>query len=99
MQGDAVFAILAMALATYLTRISGLVVGQYLPRRGRIKRALDALPPAVLTAVVAPAILAGPAEAIAGLATFLASLRLSLMPAMIIGVIVVVICRSGLGLP
>ena len=98
MHADAVLAILAMTFATYLTRISGLVIGQYLPNRGRMKRALDALPPAVLTAVVAPAILSGPAEMIAGLATLLAAFRLSLMPAMIIGVITVVICRSGFGL-
>lgn len=99
MSYDALIAIFAMTVATYATRLSGLVIGRYLPQDGRIKRALDALPPAVLTAVIAPAVLSGPAEMIAAAATLLAALRLSLFPAMIIGVMTIVICRTGFGLP
>lgn len=99
MSYDALIAILAMTIATYATRLSGLVIGRYMPQDGRIKRALDALPPAVLTAVIAPAVLSGPAEMIAAAATLLAALRLSLFPAMIIGVMTIVICRTGFGLP
>jgi uncharacterized membrane protein len=87
-----------MTLATYATRLSGLVVGRYLPREGRIKHALDALPPAVLTAVIAPAVVSGPAEMIAGAVTLLMALRFSLFPSMIVGVIAIVICRSGFSL-
>lgn len=98
MSSETLIAILAMTLATYATRLSGLVVGRYLPREGRIKLALDALPPAVLTAVIAPAVVSGPAEMIAGAVTLLIALRFSLFPSMIVGVIAIVICRSGFGL-
>lgn len=98
MNPDTLIAILAMTLATYATRISGLVVGRYLPREGRLKHALDALPPAVLTAVIAPAVLSGPAEMIAGTVTLVMALRFSLFPSMIVGVFTIVICRSGFGL-
>lgn len=98
MSSDTLIAILAMTLATYATRLSGLVVGRYLPREGRIKHALDALPPAVLTAVIAPAVVSGPAEMIAGAVTLLMALRFSLFPSMLVGVVTIVICRSSLGL-
>lgn len=97
MRSDVIFAILAMALATYLTRISGILIGRHLPRSGRFKQALDALPPAVLTAVVAPAILSGPAEIIAGITTLITAFRFSLFPSMLIGVFTVVLCRSVMG--
>lgn len=98
MNFDTLIAILAMTLATYATRLSGLVVGRHLPQQGRIRIALDALPPAVLTAVVAPAVLSGPAEMIAGAVTLLAALRISLFPSMMMGVVTIVICRTGFGL-
>lgn len=98
MSSDTLIAILAMTLATYTTRLSGLIVGRYLPREGRVKQALDALPPAVLTAVIAPAVVSGPAEMIAGAVTLLMALRFSLFPSMLVGVISIVICRSTLGL-
>lgn len=37
-------AILAMGIATYLTRISGIFLAERLPRTGRVRVALDALP-------------------------------------------------------
>ncbi|WP_181702533.1 AzlD family protein [Chthonobacter albigriseus] len=90
-------AIVAMGVATYLTRISGLFLADRLPRTGRIRVALDALPPAVLTAVVAPAVLAGPAEAIAGLITVLAAFRLPLIAVVAIGVGSVAALRAVMG--
>lgn len=98
MSSDTLIAILAMTVATYATRLSGLLVGRYLPRQGRIKHALDALPPAVLTAVIAPAVVSGPAEMIAGAVTLVMALRFSLFPSMIMGVATIIICRSGFGL-
>lgn len=98
MNWDTGLAIIAMTLTTYATRLSGLIIGRYLPREGRFKHALDALPPAVLTAVIAPAVLSGPAEMIAGAVTLLAALRLSLFPAMIFGVTTIVFLRTGLGI-
>jgi uncharacterized membrane protein len=47
-------AILAMAGITYLTRIAGIFVAGRLALRGRAKAAFDAIPPAVLFAVIAP---------------------------------------------
>ena len=65
-------AILAMAIATYATRLSGFIIGPFLPEEGRLRQALDAVPAAVLTAVVAPTIVSGPAELIASIATIIA---------------------------
>lgn len=98
MSTDTLIAILAMTLATYATRLSGLLIGRFLPRQGRMKHALDALPPAVLTAVVAPAILSGPAEIIAGAVTLIMALRFALFPSMLVGVGTIVLCRIGFGL-
>ncbi len=47
-------AILAMAVVTYLTRIAGLLVADRLVLTGRAKAAFDAIPSAVLVAVIAP---------------------------------------------
>lgn len=98
MNTDTLIAIFAMTLATYATRLSGLLIGRFLPRKGRFRHALDALPPAVLTAVVAPAILSGPAEMLAGAATLVMALRFSLFPSMLVGVLAIVLCRSVFGL-
>ena len=51
-------AILAMAVVTYLTRIAGIFVADRLRLKGRLKAAFDAIPPAVLVAVIAPTVLA-----------------------------------------
>lgn len=90
-------AILAMGVATYLTRIAGLFLAERLPRTGRVRVALDALPAAVLTAVVAPAVLAGPAEMIAGAVTILAAFRLPLIAVVAIGVATTAAVRTLLG--
>ncbi|WP_075217144.1 AzlD family protein [Mongoliimonas terrestris] len=90
-------AILAMGIATYATRAAGLILADRLPRRGRVRVALDALPPAVLTAVIAPAVLAGPAEMIAGAVTMVAAFRLPLLPVVAIGVATVALARLALG--
>ncbi|MEQ1770980.1 MAG: AzlD domain-containing protein [Devosia sp.] len=86
MNTETVLAIVAMAVATYATRIGGMLLGSYLPREGRIRQALDALPVAVLTAVVAPAILSGVAEIIAAIVTGLIALRLPMVVAVLAGI-------------
>jgi len=59
-------AIIGMALATWLTRVGGLFLMKGVTVKGRLKAALDALPPAVLMAVIAPTVLAtGTAETLA----------------------------------
>ena len=88
-------AIIAMALVTYMTRIAGIFIGHRLELTGRAKAAFDAIPPAVLVAVIAPVALAtGPAESLAALATAVAATRLPLLATIVIGVATVVVLRN-----
>ncbi|WP_296574688.1 AzlD domain-containing protein [Phreatobacter sp.] len=87
-------AILGMALATYACRLTGLLVGARLALAGRAKAALDAIPPAVLTAVIAPTLFAtGWPETLAGAVTILAALRLPLLGVIATGVAAIVALR------
>ncbi|WP_112662570.1 AzlD family protein [Microvirga flavescens] len=87
-------AIIAMALVTYATRIAGLFVADRLVLTGRAKAAFDAIPPAVLVAVIAPtALTTGWAEAIATAITIIAAFRLPLLATIIVGVASVVLLR------
>jgi uncharacterized membrane protein len=88
-------AILAMAIVTYLTRIAGIFVADRLRLRGRVKAAFDAIPPAVLVAVIAPTMLAtGWPETLAALVTAFAATRLPLLATIAVGVITVVALRA-----
>ena len=92
-----VLAILAMAVVTYITRIAGLFVADRLVLTGRAKAAFDAIPPAVLVAVIAPTALAtGWAETIAAGITMLVAARLPLLATVVIGVVAVVALRAVL---
>jgi len=91
-------AILLMALATYLTRVAGFVLVGRLRLAGRAKAAFDAIPPAILTAVIAPSVLTGgAAEAIAGFLTILAAFRLPLLGTVLVGVAAIVVLRAIFG--
>lgn len=88
-------AIAAMAVVTYLTRIAGLFVVGRLALQGRAKAAFDAIPPAVLVAVIAPSALAtGWPETAAALITAAVATRLPLLGTIAAGVIAVVALRS-----
>ncbi|HMG51659.1 MAG TPA: AzlD domain-containing protein [Inquilinus sp.] len=88
-------AILGMAVVTYLTRISGLFLVGRLRLEGRLKAAFDAAPPAVLTAVIAPMVLAtGWPETVAALVTAVAATRLPLLATILVGVVSVVALRA-----
>ncbi|ODN71443.1 AzlD family protein [Methylobrevis pamukkalensis] len=87
-------AILAMALATYLTRVGGLWLAGRIPSSGRVRAALDALPIAVLVAVIAPSATAGPAEIVAALVAILAVRRLPLLAVVVLAVACVVALRA-----
>ena len=88
-------AILAMALVTYATRVAGLLVAERLALSGRAKAAFDAIPPAVLVAVIAPSALAtGWPETLAAALTTLAALRLPLLATVAVGVGAVVALRA-----
>lgn len=90
-------AILAMGALTYLTRILGFLIADRLPKAGPVRVALDALPPAVLMAVIAPIVLSGPVEAAAGAVTLLLALRLPLIGVVIAGVAMVALLRFVVG--
>lgn len=93
---DTLLAILAMAAATTLTRVSGIFLLRYLSIGEETREALDAIPPAVLMAVIAPTALAtGWAETIACAVTALAALRLPLLPSVVAGVGTVVMLRMA----
>lgn len=88
-------AIIGMALATYATRVSGLLLMRHVNVKGRTKAAFDALPPAILMAVIAPTILAtGVAETIAaGITALSAFFRLPMIVTVLIGMASVVLLR------
>jgi uncharacterized membrane protein len=88
-------AIIGMALATYATRVAGLFLMRHVNVKGRTKAAFDALPPAILMAVIAPTILAtGIAETLAAAITAAsAMLRLPMIVTVIIGMASVVLLR------
>lgn len=86
--------ILAMAIVTYATRLAGIPLAGRLRLAGRGRAAFEAIPAAVLVAVVAPTALAtGPAETGATVLTALAALRLPLLATIAVGVASVVALR------
>jgi uncharacterized membrane protein len=92
-------AIAAMAVAPAAARLSGYFLMRVVQVEGRLKAALDALPPAILMAVIAPTVLAtGFAETGAAMITALAAwFRLPLLAVLLIGVASVVALRAVLG--
>lgn len=91
-------AIAGMAIVTYVNRLSGLYLLRFVRLEGRAKAALDALPAAILMAVIAPMVLTqGIAETAASVITVIAALRLPLLAAVVIGVASVVALRHVLG--
>lgn len=95
---NTLLAIVAMAIATVATRIGGLVLIRFVTIGEAQRRALEAIPPAVLMAVIAPAALVtGPAETIATVVTALVAMRLPLLAAVAAGVVTVAILRMALG--
>jgi len=91
-------AIIAMALATYATRVSGLWLLRFVRVTPRMQAALDALPVAILTAVIAPSLMkGGPADMLAAAVTLVAAARLPLLAVVIVGVSSAVALRHLIG--
>ncbi|MDP2621915.1 MAG: AzlD domain-containing protein [Hyphomicrobiales bacterium] len=87
-------AIAGMALVTYATRGLGPWMIARLAPGPRALAALEALPAAILTALVAPSVLAtGPAESLAAIVTIIVAQRLPIIATMAIGVACVVLLR------
>ena len=87
------------AVATYLTRIGGhLVLSRFEYVHPRVEAALNAVPAAVLTTIVAPAVLtAGPAEWTALLVAGLMSLRFGMLPLFLVSAAVLIAGRQLVG--
>jgi uncharacterized membrane protein len=87
--------IFVMGLVVYGTRLSGYVLFSGYTPQGRMKAALDAVPPAVLMAVIAPNVfLSGPAEWAGGAAALAAALlRAPLLVTIAVGMAVVAALR------
>jgi uncharacterized membrane protein len=87
--------IIALAVATYFTRIGGyLILSRFGTLGPRTTAALDAVPAAVMTAIVAPMALSGAAEALAATATVIAALRLPIHATLLVGAGTVVLLRA-----
>ncbi len=84
------------AILTYLTRIGGhLVISRFEHVHPRVEAALNAVPAAVLTTLVAPAVVsAGPAELAALLVAGIVSLRAGLLTMFLVGAVVLVAARQ-----
>lgn len=95
---DTIFLILACALATYATRTGGhLILSRFGTTHYRLEAALEAVPTAVLTALVAPSLITnGPAEAIAVLVGGLIALRYPLVVSVISGLGTLIVLRGML---
>jgi len=90
--------IAGMGTITYATRMGGYALLRRIPAQGRFKASLDAVPVAVLTAIIAPAVLAaGLADALAALITVLLALRFPMLVSMIGGVGSVILLRWLIG--
>lgn len=91
--------IIAGAVATYLTRIGGhLVISRFERVHPRVEAGLNAVPAAVLTTLVAPAVLsAGPSELAALAVAAAVSLRGSLMAMFLAGAAVLIVLRHFIG--
>ena len=88
-------AIVGMAVATVLTRFTGFWLVQRISVEGRLARALEAVPGAILVSLIAPIVLAkGPAESVAALVTLLIASRAPTLAAVAGGVATVAILRA-----
>jgi len=93
----AIIAITAMAAATYLCRISGVVLMSFIPLTPRVRRGLAALPGSIVVATVLPLIerlgLAAGLALLAAIASMV--IRRSELLALVTGMVVVSLMRAA----
>ena len=91
-----VIAILAMALATYLCRIAGVVLMSFIPLTPHVRRGLAALPGSIVVATVLPLIERLGLAAGLALAAAIGSmvLKRSELLALVVGMSVVALARA-----
>ncbi|QSX33275.1 AzlD family protein [Shewanella avicenniae] len=98
MQHLAVLTILAMGITTYLTRIIGYLALRNRSLNPRLERVMEVVPGCVLISVIAPVIFSGHITDIIAVAiTFVAMLRFSLLPTVIIAIVATGLLRHWLG--
>lgn len=91
-------AIVAMGLATYVTRLAGMLMASHLELVGRTKAVVEAIPGCTLISVIAPLVfLNGPADMMAGVITALAAWRLPMVAVLSIGVVAAGLLRAIIG--
>jgi uncharacterized membrane protein len=91
-------AIVAMSLVTIATRLVGLLFDLRAVRDPRTRAMVEAIPAAVLIAVVAPMILAtGVAETIAAAITAIVATRLPLIATVVVGTASAALLRWAIG--
>ncbi len=95
MTADVLITIAGMAIVTYLTRAGGLWLMERVTPSPRVQAALEALPGAVLVALIAPmALTRTPIEGVASALVVLTMIRTgSLIAAVVIGVVTVALLR------
>lgn len=96
---QSLLAIGCCAVATYSLRCGGLLLAARLPRKGRLRRGMDALPGALLLALVVPGIVeAGPWGWLAAAVTAVTAWKHgNLLLAMLLGMLTILVQRHGMG--
>ncbi|NUE66260.1 AzlD family protein [Snodgrassella sp. ESL0253] len=93
----AVLTILAMALVTYVTRVSGYLLLRKRALGPRLIRVLESIPGCVLIAVIAPAFATThPANLLSVIITILLAWRFSLLPTVIFSIAITAFLRHYL---
>lgn len=93
-----IWIIVAGAVATYFTRVGGYLVVSRFALHPRVEAALNAVPAAVLTTLVAPSMLnAGPYEWAALVTSGLVSLRGGMLSVFFAGAVVLILLRNFAG--
>jgi uncharacterized membrane protein len=97
MPHGALLAVLAMAAASYLTRISGFWMMAHVPLTPRLRRMLDALPGSVVAATVLPLVVNGGNAAALGLAAVIGIMlwRGNEFLAVAVGIAIVALTRAA----
>jgi uncharacterized membrane protein len=96
MTSDPWFLIIACTIATYVTRFAGhTILSRFGSVHFRVEAALEAVPVAVMTALVAPSLVSrGPAEAAALVVAALVALKLQMTATVAAGLLAVVAFRA-----
>ncbi len=87
--------IFGAAAVTYSLRIGGLILAGRLPKTGKFKRFMDALPGTILLSLIVPAALAaGPVGWLATVCTGICSLKTgNIFVSMVVGIVIVAVGR------